>query len=114
MAFDPRELAEGILEEFAGSQYYVKRRPERLDRVFRRSGELSGRPWESGEANINAELTADDVREILESSCSDEWLADRFGVSVWTIKACRRRLTWKHVNAPPPRQMVLIAVQEEE
>ncbi len=112
MAFDPRELAQGILEEFASSAQRPHRY-ERLDRVFRRTGELSGKPWERGEGNINAELTADDVAEILSSTCSDDWLAERYAVSVWTIKAARRRLTWKHVKAPTPSQMTLIATEED-
>lgn len=59
-------------------------------------------PDNSGENNGNAKLTDSDVAEIkrlmLTTSMSDEEIAERYPVSVVSIKGIRAGRTWTHVN----------------
>jgi hypothetical protein len=60
-----------------------------------------GRPLAAmpGEANFNAKLTEQAVREILQSSASSQELALRHGVHKETIARVRRGVLWKSVHA---------------
>jgi len=100
-----------ILEDIGS---FGPRRVERIDRTFRRSGKVGGKPWRNGEENRNAVLTEKDVKAIKKSGCSHEWLAREYGVSVWNILAIVHGKTWRHVETDGPRQMNLIEVEDDE
>ena len=51
----------------------------------------------AGECNVKAKLTADQVREIRQSSESNIPLAERYGVTNSLIGQIRRRQIWRHV-----------------
>lgn len=51
----------------------------------------------AGEANVNARLTAAQVRLIRESTKSERELGREFGVKGAAIGKARRRETWRHV-----------------
>lgn len=50
-----------------------------------------------GEDNPRAKITADDVKEIRQSSESTSALAVRFGLSLRHVNAIQQRVKWKHV-----------------
>lgn len=52
----------------------------------------------TGELNPKAKLTADDVRAIRLSLDSAQLSGRRYGVDPNTIRAIRKRITWKHVH----------------
>lgn len=50
-----------------------------------------------GSRNVNAKLTASDVRAIRTSDAAAPALAKRFDVTLQTIHHVRKRITWKHI-----------------
>ena len=50
-----------------------------------------------GERSINSKLTEKKVLKIRESKKSKEFLAEKYKVSVWTIRDVLIRRTWKHI-----------------
>jgi hypothetical protein len=61
----------------------------------RRSGCGRGVTRNAGESNIHALLTLADVATIRASNDTDKILGARFGVSWHTVRAVRRRRTWR-------------------
>lgn len=51
-----------------------------------------------GEANVNAKLDAEKVRDIRAAKRGGQALADQFGITYSTLKRIRRRESWKHVD----------------